>query len=119
MNTRDKQKKSRFARRAHRTRSRIRGTSERPRLTIFRSSKHIHAQIIDDSVGKTLVSSSDASVEAKGKKPVDVAALIGSDIAQKASAAGIKAVVFDRGPYKYHGRVKALADAAREGGLAF
>lgn len=106
-------------RRAHRTRSRIRGTEMRPRLSVFRSLNHIYAQIIDDSKGVTLVSSSDTHVDGKGKKPVEVAALVGADIAAKAKKAGVESIVFDRGPYKYHGRVAALAEAAREGGLQF
>lgn len=113
-------KKHRLAkRRANRTRSKIRGTEARPRLSIFRSAKHISAQVIDDAQGKTLASSGDKQVSAEGKKPVEVAALVGSDIAKKAQEAGVKTVVFDRGAFKYHGRVKALAEAAREGGLEF
>lgn len=106
-------------RRANRTRSKIRGNDARPRLSIFRSSKHINAQVIDDVQGKTLVSSSDKHVASEGKKPLEVAALVGSDLAKKAQEAGVKTVVFDRGAFKYHGRVKALAEAAREGGLEF
>jgi large subunit ribosomal protein L18 len=105
--------------RARRTRSNIRGTAQRPRLSVFRSSKHISVQLIDDVASKTLVSSSDKAVDAKGKKPVEVATLIGADIAKKAIAAGAKSVVFDRGSYLYHGRVKALAEAARSEGLEF
>ncbi len=106
-------------RRAYRVRAKVRGTAERPRLSVFRSLKHIYVQVIDDVAQKTIASSSDASVDAKGKKGKDVAALVGADIAAKATAAGVKAVVFDRGSYKFHGRVQALADAAREGGLEF
>lgn len=113
-----KTKRSQAVRRAHRTRAKISGSTERPRLTVFRSLKHLSAQIIDDTVGKTLVSASDLKMEA-GKKPMEKAVLIGSDIAKKAKAAGITNVVFDRGSFRYHGRVKALADAAREGGLQF
>lgn len=111
-------KRVRAARRATRTRKSIAGNGQ-PRLTVFRSLKHMYAQIIDDKAGKTLASSSDKAIDAKGKKSVEVAALVGTDIASKAKAAGITKVVFDRGSYKYHGRVKALADAAREGGLEF
>lgn len=113
-------KKHELARlRARRTRSKIRGVALLPRLSVFRSSKHISVQLIDDSVGKTLASSSDKHVDVAGKKPVEIAALVGTDVAKKAIAAGVKQVVFDRGSYKFHGRVKALADAAREGGLEF
>ncbi len=112
-------KRSAALRRATRTRARIRGSAERPRLTVFRSSAHMYAQVINDEIGRTLVASSDAVLDVKGKKPLEVAALVGADIAKKAKDAGVTTVVFDRGPYLYHGRVKAVADAAREGGLAF
>lgn len=102
-----------------RTRSKVSGTPERPRLSVFRSLKHISAQVIDDTKGKTLVSSSDMKKESKGKKPAEIAALIGAEIAAKAKEAGITKVAFDKGPYLYHGRIKALAEAAREGGLDF
>lgn len=111
-------KRSQAARRAIRTRAKLFGTKERPRLTVFRSLKHISAQLIDDSVGKTLVSASDMKMDG-GKKPMELAAVIGSEIAKKAKAAGISSAIFDRGSYRYHGRIKALADAAREGGLQF
>lgn len=101
-----------------RVRSRVNGTEQRPRLSVFRSNSHIYAQIIDDVAGKTLAASSTETVKATGKK-VDQAMAVGKDIASKASAKGVKVVVFDRGGYRYHGRVKALADAAREGGLEF
>ena len=104
--------------RARRTRAKITGSSDRPRLSVFRSAKYIYAQIIDDNAGKTLASASDEKME-KGGKPVERAAKVGAEIAKKATAAGVKQVVFDRGSYKYHGRVKALADAARDGGLEF
>ncbi len=118
-------KKRRTAiKRSQRVRRRLNGNAERPRLTVFRSLNHIYCQIIDDESGKTLQSSSTvslrkggATIKSGGNK--DAAALIGKDIAEKATAAGIKKVVFDRGPYKFHGRVQALADAAREGGLEF
>lgn len=106
-------------RRAHRVRARIRGTQERPRLTVFRSLKHTYAQLIDDENGRTLVASSDRQVKGDGLKPVEVAALVGTDIANKAKSAGIEKIVFDRGAYRYHGRVRALAEAAREAGLEF
>ncbi len=110
-------------RRARRTRSALRkvGTGQ-PRLSVFRSSKHIYAQIIDDREGKTLAHAS--SLEDGGKAggktaTADAAAAVGKLIAERAKAAGVDKLVFDRGPYLYHGRVKALADAAREGGLEF
>jgi len=100
-------------------RKKISGTSERPRLTIFRSLKHISTQIIDDAEGKTLVSASTMQdIDASGKN-VDSAKKVGKIIAEKALSAGIKAVVFDRSGYLYHGRVKAFADSAREAGLKF
>lgn len=112
-------KHSQAKRRAHRTRSRVSGTSERPRLSVFRSSKHISVQVIDDTKGKTIASSSDKDMKAEGKKPLEIAEMVGEDVAKKTKEAGIETVVFDRGPYKYHGRVKALADGARKGGLEF
>ncbi|AQS91068.1 MULTISPECIES: 50S ribosomal protein L18 [Gluconobacter] len=95
----------------------------RPRLSVFRSSKHIHAQIIDDAQGRTLASAStlEKTLRDAGKTGADTSAatLIGKLIAERGVAAGVKTVVFDRGSYLYHGRVKALAEAAREGGLSF
>jgi len=95
----------------------------RPRLSVFRSSKHIYAQIIDDTNGVTLVAASSIEKDLKGSlktgADTDAAAKVGSLVAERAVAAGIKDVVFDRGGYRYHGRVKALADAAREAGLTF
>ena len=90
----------------------------RPRLSVFRSSKNIYAQIIDDEKGVTLVSASSLALKLKGNK-TEVARQVGRALAEKALALGIKQVAFDRGPYKYHGRVKALAEGAREGGLEF
>ena len=103
-----------------RIRRKLSGTAERPRLAVFRSVAHIYAQVIDDAAGKTLVSAS--SVDKGGKTNggnVAAAKVIGKLVAEKAKEKGIKAVVFDRGGYQYHGRVKALADAAREAGLEF
>jgi large subunit ribosomal protein L18 len=103
-----------------RIRKKLHGTAERPRLNVYRSLSHIYVQVIDDLSGKTLVSASTA--EAEGKKSggnVAAAKQIGKAIAERAKAKGITKVVFDRGGYIYHGRVKALADAAREGGLQF
>ncbi len=103
-----------------RVRKNISGTAERPRLNVFRSSKHIYAQVIDDVKGVTLASAStmDKDFEGYGGN-VDAAKAVGLKIAEKAKAAGVDTVVFDRGGYIYHGRVAALADGAREGGLKF
>jgi len=103
-----------------RIRKKLQGTAERPRLNVYRSLNHIYVQVVDDLNGKTLVSASTA--ESEGKKSggnVAAAKEIGKAIAERAKARGITKVVFDRGGYIYHGRVKALADAAREGGLKF
>jgi large subunit ribosomal protein L18 len=103
-----------------RIRKKLQGTAERPRLNVYRSLNHIYVQVVDDLNGKTLVSASTA--ESEGKKSggnVAAAKEIGKAIAERAKAKGISKVVFDRGGYIYHGRVKALADAAREGGLQF
>ena len=103
-----------------RIRKKVFGTDERPRLSVFRSAKHIYAQIIDDATGKTLVASSTASATINGSKGSrEAAKQVGADIAQQAKTKNIKAVVFDRGGFLYHGRVKALAEAARESGLQF
>jgi large subunit ribosomal protein L18 len=104
-------------RRHERVRRRVAGVPERPRLAVFRSLTHIYAQVIDDRSGRTLAAASDLDVK-EGKKS-DRAKKVGSAIAEKAKAAGISEVVFDRGGYRYHGRVKALADGARETGLRF
>ncbi len=100
-----------------RIRGKISGTAERPRMTVFRSNKQIYVQLIDDLAGRTLASASSKGVE-EGTK-VEIAAVVGRDIAKKALEAGITEVVFDRNGYLFHGRVKSLADAAREGGLKF
>lgn len=106
-------------RRHNRVRRKVDGTSARPRLSVFRSSAHIYAQIIDDVTKRTLVAvSSHSEGVAQGTKSVE-AHSVGQMIAAKAKAAGINLVVFDRGGFKYHGRVQALADGAREGGLEF
>ena len=102
--------------RKQRVRTKLRARSERPRLSVFVSNQHIFAQIIDDTKGVTVVSVGDKEVG--GGKNIDVAKKIGELIAQKAIKAGVKEVVFDRGDYKYHGKVKTIADAAREGGLS-
>ena len=104
-------------------RNRFSGTAERPRLAVFRSNNHMYAQIIDDTVGKTLVSASTVQKEVKAElektNNVDAAAYLGTVIAKKAIEQGINTVVFDRGGFIFHGKVKALADAAREAGLEF
>ena len=106
-----------------RVRNHLAGTSARPRLAVFRSNNHMYAQIIDDSVGNTLVSAStvEKSVKAELEKTndVDAAAYVGKVIAERALEKGIKSVIFDRGGFVYHGKVQALADAAREAGLEF
>ena len=111
------------ARRHRRLRQRLAGTAQRPRLAVFRSLNHIYAQIIDDTAGQTLVSATDLEVGVRsardGKKKSEVAGLVGEALAKKAKEKGIAAVVFDRGGFKYHGRVRAFAEAARKGGLAF
>jgi large subunit ribosomal protein L18 len=111
-------------RRAQRVRRQLKKVSgDRPRLSVYRSSKHIYAQIINDANGHTVVAASTLEKDLKGalKTGADTAAAaaVGKRLAERASNAGVKEVVFDRGPYIYHGRVKALAEAAREGGLSF
>jgi large subunit ribosomal protein L18 len=104
----------------HRIRKIIAGTAAKPRLSVFRSNKEIYAQLIDDNLGTTLVSvsSRDKEIESTGSKS-DIAKTVGKSIAEKAISAGVEAVAFDRNGFLYHGRVKALADAAREAGLKF
>jgi large subunit ribosomal protein L18 len=108
-------------RRQRRIRNRISGTPERPRLNVYRSIEHIYAQLIDDVAGRTLVSASTIDTEVAsqvaGKKKKEQAAIVGKVVARRALDAGIQEVVFDRGGYLYHGRVKAVAEGAREGGL--
>ncbi len=117
--------KSRLARkrRHRRVRAKISGTATRPRLNVFRSLDHIYAQVIDDEAGRTLTSASTVDnnlrSELDGKTKKEQASLVGKAVAERAKAAGIDQIVFDRGGYLYHGRVKALADGAREGGLEF
>lgn len=110
-------------RRAYRVRKRTRGTSERPRLTIFRSHQHIYAQVIDDMSGRTLAAASTVDKDLRDKLKYggnkSAAQAIGSAIAERAKSAGVTKVCFDRGSCQYHGRVAALADAARQGGLEF
>ena len=112
-----KQQKS--IRRKNRIRAKVSGTAKRPRLNIFRSLKHTYVQLIDDKQGKTVASAKDSELKnAKGKRS-EVAEKVGELIAKKATKAGIKEVVFDKSSYKYHGRVKAIAEGARKGGLKF
>jgi large subunit ribosomal protein L18 len=110
-------------RRQRHVRKRLHGTPERPRLAVFRSSKHIYAQVIDDTQGRTLAAASTAEPDLKGQQAYGgnkaAASLVGRTIAQRAKQAGIDKVCFDRRSYKYHGRIQALADAARESGLNF
>jgi large subunit ribosomal protein L18 len=110
-------------RRHRRVRGKVEGTAERPRLNVFRSVSEIYAQIIDDAAGRTLVSASSVDKELRSKveglKKSEQAKIVGQAVAERAGTKGIKAVVFDRGGYKYIGRVKALADGARENGLQF
>ena len=124
MADKNKLKAARLERRQFRTRKSIFGDTERPRLSVFRSDKHIYAQVIDDLAGKTLVSVASTSADVRGadlKNGGNLAAAkaIGKAIAERAKAAGITKVAFDRGGRQYHGRIKALAEAAREGGLQF
>ena len=121
MITRDK--RSSRDERHRRLRRHVRGSAERPRLAVFRSLNHIYAQLVDDDAGKTLLAADSRSAEFRGQHKsggnVVAAKAVGDLLAQRAKARGITQVVFDRGGYKYHGRVKALADAARAGGLVF
>lgn len=102
-----------------RVRAKIAGTASRPRLCVFRSNRHIVAQLIDDAKGETLMMASDLNLKTKGKTKVEAAHLVGELISKQAKEKNIAEVVFDRGGYKYHGRVKALAEGARAGGLKF
>jgi large subunit ribosomal protein L18 len=111
--------RDRRARRHKRVRKHAFGTAERPRLAVFRSNRGIAAQLIDDAAGKTLAAASSLNVRAAKGTKTDQAAAVGKLLAENAKSAGVKAVIFDRGGYLYHGRVKALAEAAREGGLEF
>ena len=114
----NKIKQTRLRRRKIGIRKRVTGTPERPRLTVYRSLKHVYAQIVDDLAGRTLVAASSVALHAQGGNQAGAAA-VGQALAEKATAEGINAVAFDRNGLKYHGRVKALAQAARKGGLKF
>jgi large subunit ribosomal protein L18 len=105
-------------RRHRRVRRRVVGTAERPRLAVFRSNRHIYAQLIDDVAGRTLAAATSVALPGEGNKRDD-AKRVGTELAQRAKQAGLSAVVFDRGGYQFHGRVQALAEAVREGGLDF
>ena len=111
-------------RRIHfRIRKHVNGTAERPRMVVFRSNKQIYVQVVDDLQGKTLVAAAsndkELAAQCKGKSGIEAAAVVGKAIAERALAKGITTIAFDRGGYLFHGRVKSLADAAREGGLDF
>jgi len=107
------------AKRKKRIRGRLSGTAERPRVAVFRSNKAIYAQVVDDLAATTVVSARSAEVDGTGLKKSEIAKKVGELLAQRAKEKGIERVVFDRSGYLYHGRVKALADGAREGGLVF
>jgi len=123
MADKNKLKQKRLDRRRAHVRKHVFGTADRPRLSIYRSGKHIYAQIIDDMAGRTLAAVASTGKDVRGEMKtganVKAAALVGTAIAQRAKAAGIAAVAFDRGGRMYHGRIKALADAARKAGLKF
>ncbi len=115
----NKQKTLRRTRRKTGIRKRVYGTAESPRLSIFRSSKHVYAQVIDDATGTTLAAASSVADKLEKGGNIEAAVAVGKSIAQKAKSAGVDTVAFDRNGFRFHGRVKALADAAREGGLKF
>jgi large subunit ribosomal protein L18 len=123
MADKNKLKQERFERRKFRSRTKLFGSPERPRLSVFRSDKHIYAQLIDDFAGKTLAAVSSTVDEVRGDLKnggnISAAQKVGTAIAERAKAIGIKKVAFDRGGRQYHGRIKALAEAARKGGLSF
>ena len=105
--------------RRRRVRAKVRGTAERPRIAVFRSNRGIFAQLIDDDAGRTLAAVNWTEADLRGLKPMEQATRVGGLLAERAKAAGIETAVFDRGGYRYHGRVQALAEGAREGGLTF
>ena len=123
------EKRRALERRHRRVRKKIVGTAERPRLAVYRSNRHIYAQVIDDVAGRTLAAASSLTLAASagsaggkggdGEDPKAKAKAVGAQVAEKAKAAGVTRVTFDRGGFRYHGRVQALADGAREGGLEF
>ncbi len=122
MTTTSKDKQIARGRRHHRVRKKVAGTAARPRLAVFRSNKHISAQVIDDRSGRTLAAASSVEKDLRGAGPTGnkvAASAVGHLVAERAKAAGVSQVVFDRGGFLYHGRVAAVADAAREAGLEF
>jgi large subunit ribosomal protein L18 len=110
---------ARRLKRRRRVRAKVRGSAERPRISVFRSNRGIFAQLIDDDAGRTLAAVNWTEDELRSLKPLEQASRAGALLAERAKAAGIETAVFDRGGYRYHGRVKALAEGAREGGLNF
>jgi large subunit ribosomal protein L18 len=110
---------ARRLRRRRRVRAKIRGSAERPRISVFRSNRGIFAQLIDDDSGRTIAAAGWTEAELRSLGPMEQAQRVGAVLAERAKAAGVETAVFDRGGYQYHGRVKALADGAREGGLNF
>jgi large subunit ribosomal protein L18 len=110
---------ARRLKRRRRVRAKVRGSAERPRISVFRSNRGVFAQLIDDDAGVTLASVSWTESDLRSLKPLEQASRAGKLLAERAKAAGVDAAVFDRGGYQYHGRVKALAEGAREGGLTF
>jgi large subunit ribosomal protein L18 len=110
---------ARRLKRRRRVRAKVRGTADRPRISVFRSNRGLSAQLIDDDAGRTLAAVSWTESDLRSLKPLEQAAQAGKLLAERAKAAGVDAAVFDRGGYQYHGRVKALAEGAREGGLTF
>jgi large subunit ribosomal protein L18 len=113
------EKAKRRLRRRQKVRSKVVGTAERPRLSVYRSNRGVFAQLVDDEQGQTLAAVNWTEPELRSLKPMEGAAKAGQVLAERARAAGLETCVFDRGGYRYHGRVKALADGAREGGLKF
>jgi large subunit ribosomal protein L18 len=110
---------ARRLRRRRRVRAKVRGSAERPRIAVFRSNRGVSAQLIDDDSGRTLASAGWTEADLRGLKPAEQAKRVGEALARRAAEAGVQEAVFDRGGYQYHGRVKALAEGAREGGLRF
>ena len=110
---------ARRLKRRRRVRAKVQGTAERPRIAVFRSNRGVFAQLIDDESGRTLVSAGWTEADVRSLKPMEQAKRVGEILAQRAGEAGVEQAVFDRGGYQYHGRVRALAEGAREGGLRF
>jgi large subunit ribosomal protein L18 len=114
-----KTKSDQRARIRRRIRAKVAGTAERPRLSVFRSSKYIYAQVIDDAAGRTLAAANSREADLTAGARLERSKAVGQRLAERAKAAGVESVVFDRGGYRYHGNVKALAEGARDGGLQF